>query len=183
MKLIVGLGNPGKKYEKTRHNCGFLVADLLSDVSRIDLEREDFKAIYGKGKIYDEDVIIAKPQTFMNLSGECVVELVNFFKINLEDVIIIYDDMALLPGNIRLRENGSSGGQKGMQNIIDLLGTSEIKRIRIGIGEPVYDSIDYVLGVPEGEDATNIESAIKKAKDAILYALKSNWHNAMSKFN
>lgn len=183
MKLIVGLGNPGKKYEKTRHNSGFLAAELLSTKARIDLEREDFKCIYGKGKIFDEDVIIALPQTFMNLSGEAVVELINFFKIDLSDVVIIYDDMAIEPGKIRLRESGSSGGQKGMQNIIDLVGSSEIKRVRIGIGEPKYNSIDYVLGVPDDEEYLKIKDAIDKASEAILYYLKYDFHKAMSKYN
>lgn len=183
MKLIVGLGNPGKEYAKTRHNCGFLAADLLATEARIDLDREDFKCVYGKGKIYGEDVIIALPQTYMNLSGEAVLAISNFFKIDREDIVVIFDDMALAPGKIRLRESGSSGGQKGMQNIIDLLGTEDIKRIRIGIGEPTFNSIDYVLGVPSDEDQLLLKEAFKKAKDAVLYFIKYDWHKAMSKFN
>ena len=110
MKLIVGLGNPGKKYEKTRHNMGFMVVDLFSDVPGIDVDKEAFNGLLGRGKFLDEDVIILKPQTFMNLSGNAVQQVVHFFKINLEDIIIVYDDMALPPGSMRMREMGSSGG-------------------------------------------------------------------------
>ena len=106
MKLIIGLGNPGKKYEKTRHNMGFMVIDLLSDISKIDVDKEVFHGLLGRGKIFDEDVLLFKPTTFMNLSGLAVSEIVNYFKIDLDDVIIIFDDMALVPGQIRLRKNG-----------------------------------------------------------------------------
>ena len=183
MKLIVGLGNPGTKYEKTRHNMGFNVADKFAELAKIDFDREGFKAIYGKGSALGEDIIIAKPQTFMNLSGESVVELVNFFKISVEDIIIIFDDMALVPGMIRLRENGSSGGQKGMQNIIDLLKTDKIKRIRVGIGEPEYNAIDYVLGKPLKEEKPLIDDAIEKATQALKEAIKTTFDKAMSLYN
>ena len=136
MKLIVGLGNPGKKYEHTRHNVGFDTVDLLADLAQIDVDKESFKGLVGRGKIFDQDVMILKPQTYMNLSGESVSELVRYFKIAIEDILIVYDDMALPPGKLRLRPGGSSGGHKGMQNIIENLQTENIKRIRIGIGEP-----------------------------------------------
>ena len=129
MKLIVGLGNPGKKYEKTRHNMGFMAIDLFSEISQIDIDKEVFSGLLGRGKVFDEDVLLFKPTTFMNLSGTAVSQVVRYFKIPLEDIIVVFDDMALTPGNIRLRINGSSGGQKGMQNIIDQLGTKEIKRM------------------------------------------------------
>lgn len=183
MFLIVGLGNPGKKYEKTRHNVGFMALDLFAEVAKIDIDRNDFKGLYGKGIIFDKEVILLKPQTFMNLSGEAVTAIVNFFKINVEDIIVIYDDMAIEPGHIRLREKGSSGGHKGIQNIIDLLGTNEIKRIRIGIGEPPFDAIDFVLSKPVGDEAIAINQAIEKAKDALVECLRNDFHHAMSKFN
>ena len=183
MKLIVGLGNPGKKYEHTRHNMGFDVIDLFSELAQIDIDKESFKGLVGRGKVFDEDVFLLKPQTFMNLSGESVREIVSYFKIKIEDIIVIYDDMAIEPGTVRLRLNGSSGGQKGMQNIIDNLGTEEIKRIRIGIGEPQFDSIDWVLGKPQGEDKIKIDEAIERATKAIREFLIHDFQNAMSKYN
>lgn len=183
MKLIVGLGNPGKKYEKTRHNMGFMVVDLFSELSFIDIDKEVFKGLVGKSKVYDEDVILFKPQTYMNLSGTAVLEIVNYFKINTEDIIVIYDDMALPPGKIRMRLEGSSGGQKGMQNIIDNLKTQNIKRIRIGIGEPEFDAVDYVLGKPSKDEQILIDEAILRAVNALKETLKTNFNRAMDQYN
>lgn len=183
MKLIVGLGNPGKKYEKTRHNMGFSTIDLLSDLSCIDVDKEVFHGLLGRGKIFDEDVMLFKPTTFMNLSGTAVREVVSYFKIPLEDIIVISDDMALDVGKIRLRSKGSSGGQKGIQNIIDCLGTENFKRIRIGIGRPEDNVIDYVLGRPNKDDQVLIEDAIMHAVEAIKETIKANFEVAMSKFN
>ena len=184
MKLIVGLGNPGKKYEHTRHNMGFDVIDLFSDLSQIDVDKEVFHGLLGRGEALGEDIMLFKPTTFMNLSGTAVREVVSYFKIPLEDVIIIYDEMALPPGKIRLRPEGSSGGHKGMQNIIEHLGTEQIKRIRIGIGEPEdKDTIDYVLSKPLKEEREQIDLAIKDAIEAIKEILKSGFDRAMNKFN
>ncbi|MBE6135971.1 MAG: aminoacyl-tRNA hydrolase [Erysipelotrichaceae bacterium] len=183
MKLIVGLGNPGKKYEGTRHNMGFMTIDLLSDVSKVDVDREVFQGLLGRGKILDQDVMLFKPTTFMNLSGNAVREVVNYFKIDINDVVVVYDDMALAPGTIRLRLSGSSGGQKGMQNIIEQLGTDKIKRIRVGIGEPEDNAIDYVLGKPLKEEKELIDQAITNAKDALLLYLKRGFEVAMNNYN
>ena len=184
MKLFVGLGNPGKKYEHTRHNMGFDVIDLFSDLSQIDVDKEVFHGLLGRGIALGQDVMLFKPTTYMNLSGTAVKEVVSYFKIPLEDVIIIYDDMALEPGKIRLRNEGSSGGHKGMQNIIDLMGTQDIKRIRIGIGEPgEYDNIDYVLSKPIKEEREIIDVAIQNAVEALKETLKSNFDRAMTRFN
>ena len=183
MKLIVGLGNPGKKYEHTRHNIGFDVVDLFAEQAKIDIDKEAFKGLVGRGKVFDEDIYILKPQTYMNLSGESVREIVNYFKIELDDIIVIYDDMALEPGKIRLRASGSSGGHKGMQNIIDNLNTEDIKRIRIGIGEPTHDTIDYVLSKPLKEERPLLDEAIKQACDALKELLKENFDKAMTNFN
>ena len=183
MKLIVGLGNPGKKYEHTRHNMGFDTIDLFSELAKIDIDKEAFKGLVGRGRVFDEDVYLLKPQTFMNLSGESVQEIVSYFKIPVEDVIVIYDDMDLEPGMIRLRLSGSSGGHKGIQNIIEHLGTQEIKRIRIGIGKPIYDTIDYVLSKPLKEERPLIDEAIKNAVDALKEALKENFDKAMTNYN
>ena len=184
MKLIVGLGNPGKKYESARHNMGFMAIDLLSDQAQIDVDKEVFHGLMGRGKIYDEDVILFKPTTFMNLSGTAVQEVVHYFKIAIEDIVVIFDDMALEPGKIRLRYEGSSGGHKGMQNIIDCLSTENIKRIRIGIGEPgEWDNVDYVLSKPLKDEIPLIEEAIANAVRAIKEMLKSDFDRAMNKFN
>lgn len=183
MKLIVGLGNPGKEYEMTRHNCGFRVIDSFADSFGIDIDKEDFKGIYGRTKYNGEDIIIFKPLTYMNLSGTAVQEIVHYFKIDINDIVVVYDDLAIKPGQIRIRLNGSSGGQKGMQNIIENLNTENIKRIRIGIGEPQFDTIDWVLGKPSGDDAKKIDGAIEQAVKAIREFLIHDFQNAMSKFN
>ena len=183
MKLIVGLGNPGKKYEHTRHNMGFDVIDLFADLAKIDVDKESFKGLLGRGKVFDQDVMILKPQTFMNLSGESVRLVVDYFKIEIEDIIVVYDDMAIMPGKIRLRTSGSSGGHKGIQNIIEHLGTEDIKRIKVGIGEPTYDSIDYVLSKPSKEERELINEAIDNAVDALKMILSKNFDIAMNNFN
>ena len=184
MKLVVGLGNPGKKYEGTRHNMGFMAIDLLSDQAQIDVDKEVFHGLMGRGKIYDEDVILFKPTTFMNLSGTAVQEVVHYFKIALEDIVVIYDDMAIPIGSIRLRKEGSSGGHKGMQNIIDCLSSDQIKRIRVGIGEPgEWDTIDYVLSKPLKDDMPLIEEAIANAVRGVKEYLKSDFDRAMNKYN
>ena len=183
MKLIVGLGNPGKKYENTRHNMGFMTIDLLSDISQIDVDKEVFHGLLGKGKIYKEDVILFKPTTYMNLSGSAISEVMHYFKIELDDLLVVCDDMALIPGKIRLRNKGSSGGQKGLQNTIDILGSDNFKRIRIGIGEPEFDSIDYVLGKPTEDERPLIQGAIENAVGAIKMYLQQGFDKAMSEYN
>ena len=183
MKLIVGLGNPGREYAMTRHNCGFRVIDAFADAAQVDIDKEQFHGIYGRLKFQGEDILLFKPLTMMNLSGTAVQEISHYFKIDVSDIVVIYDDMAIEPGTIRLRLNGSSGGQKGMQNIIDNLGTEEIKRIRVGIGEPQFDSIDWVLGKPSGDDKIKIDEAIERATKAIREYLIHDFQNAMSKFN
>ena len=183
MKLIVGLGNPGKKYEGTRHNMGFMTVDLLSDLAQIDVDKGIFNGLLGRGKVFDTDVILFKPTTYMNLSGTAVQQVVHYFKIDLQDIIVVCDDMAINVGRIRLRQKGSSGGQKGLQNIIDCLGSDQFKRIRVGIGEPEYDSVDFVLGKPTKDELPLIEEAIKNAVEAIKEAIKTDFDRAMTKFN
>ena len=184
MRLVVGLGNPGKEYELTRHNSGFRAIDLFAEMAKIEFNREDFGGLYAKFKLDDEDILLFKPMTYMNLSGTAVIKIANFFKIEKENILVIYDDMALKPGDIRLRLKGSSGGQKGIQNIIDCFGTEEIKRIRIGIGEPEFDAIDYVLGKPKGDEAKALEQGIEKAAKAIKdYLFEDDFTKVMSKYN
>lgn len=183
MKLIVGLGNPGKKYEATRHNMGFRVVDLFSDVTNIDIDKEAFSGLLGRGKLFEQDILLFKPTTFMNLSGTAVVQVAHYFKVDPEDIIVVFDDMSINPGTIRMRMGGSSGGQKGMQNIIEQMGTDKIKRIRIGIGEPSFDGVDWVLGQPTKEEAPLINSAIARAVEALKEAMKTNFEKATSKYN
>ena len=185
MKVVVGLGNPGKQYEKTRHNMGYLVIDALADMFSCDFDYDKFKGRYGicKNPTLPEPVIFAKPETFMNLSGEFIRPLLDYFKIPVEDLIVIYDDMAIPEGKIRLRNGGSHGSHNGMRNIIDLLGTEEIKRVRVGIGEPPYGGIDYVLGKPTGESLELAEKAIDQAVHAVRDALIHGFAYAMNHYN
>lgn len=183
MKLFVGLGNPGTKYKDTRHNAGFLALDKFAELARVDIDKKDFKGLFTSFNFEGERIFLFKPQTFMNLSGQALVQIMNFFKIDINDVYILYDDMDLSPGNIRLKEEGTSGGQKGMQNIIELLGTTAIKRIRIGIGKPQFDGVDHVLTVPTGEEKEAFLAGIDKASSAIKDLLKEDFSDVMKKYN
>ena len=184
MKLIVGLGNIGKEYEATRHNAGFITIDLLLKELGLSLDKSKCKAKYTILNRNNEKIIIAEPQTYMNLSGQAVSSLMKFYGISVEDVIIVHDDLDLPVGKIRLRHAGSCGGQNGMRNIIDLLGTQNINRIRIGISnDKTIDTKDYVLGkFSKEEKETFMESAIK-AKDALIYSFDHNFEDVMNKFN
>ena len=185
MKVIVGLGNPGKQYQNTRHNMGYMVIDALCDVFSCDLDYNKFKGIYGicKHPSLPEPVIFAKPETFMNLSGEFMRPLLDYFKRGPEDLLVIYDDMAIPEGKIRLRLSGSHGSHNGMRNIIDLLHTENIKRIRVGIGEPPYSGVDYVLTKPTGDSAKLAEEAIEQAAKATRDALLKGFNYAMNHYN
>jgi PTH1 family peptidyl-tRNA hydrolase len=185
MKLIVGLGNPGKEYAGTRHNMGYLTLDRFADMANGSFDHSGFRGVYGIVKNPDlpEGVIIAKPETFMNLSGEFVRPLADYFKIPVEDIIVVYDDMALPEGAIRLREMGSSGGHKGIQNIIDNFKSPAIKRIRIGIGEPLHTGVDWVLSKPTGESKDRIDAAIDNAAKALRDILIHGFPYAMSVYN
>ena len=185
MKLIVGLGNPGKQYDKTRHNMGYASIDKFAELSSTDIDRSGFKGIYGicKNPAFPETVLLLKPETFMNLSGESVRLAMDYYKIDIEDILIVFDDMALEPGKIRARLNGSSGGQKGMQNIIDILGTDQIKRIRVGIGEPPHSGVDWVLNKPSGEDEKLLDEATGMAAKAIRDFLLHDFAYVMNHYN
>jgi PTH1 family peptidyl-tRNA hydrolase len=183
MKLLVGLGNPGTRYQDTRHNMGFMVIDQLAKSLGVDIDKSDFKGVYSRFKYRGEDVILFKPSTYMNLSGEAIVLIKQFFKVENEDLIIVFDDLDLEPGTIRLRLSGSSGGQKGMQNTIELLGTDQIKRIRVGIGKPTFNSVDYVLGKPSPEEKIKLDDAINRASLALKDTLDNGFLHAMAMFN
>ena len=184
MKLIVGLGNPGNEYEKTRHNVGFLVIDRLCRELNVSLDKNKCKANYGIYFNRTDKIIIAKPMTYMNLSGQAVKSLMKYYDLDVDDVIVVHDDLDLPLGRLRLRKSGSSGGQKGMGNIIDLLGTKDINRIRIGIAnDKTLDTKDYVLGRFTKEDREIIDAAVDKAAQAIVYSFDHNFDEVMSKFN
>lgn len=185
MFIIVGLGNPTKEYQATRHNIGWDAITRLSDDFNIPLKSKKHKAICGSGIIEGEKVLLAQPLTYMNLSGECVRELVDYYKITLDQLIVIYDDINLEPGQLRIRKKGSAGGQKGMKSIIEHLGTDEFARIRIGIGDkpPGWDLADYVLSRFTAEEQPVIRQALKNASDACRMIISSGIDAAMNKYN
>lgn len=184
MYLIVGLGNPGKKYELTRHNIGFEVVDLLSKALDIPVNKTKFKALIGEGRIGTEKVVLAKPQTFMNLSGEAVIAMMHFYNVDPEHLIVIYDDIDTAPGKIRIRKKGSAGTHNGMRNIIYLLKRDDFPRVRIGIGKQIHgDLADYVLSRFSKEELPMMGEAIDKAKDSVLAIVEKNVDDAMNQFN
>ncbi len=184
MKLIIGLGNPGKEYENTRHNCGFMVIDALSKQFGIAVDQTKFKGLYGKGTVGNETVILLKPQTYMNLSGESVQELMNFYKINKEDVLVIYDDLDLPVGKIRVRASGSAGGHNGVKSLIAHMNGQDFKRIRVGIDRnsniPV---VNYVLGKFTKEEFVTLQQAIDLSCKVCSDFLTTDFHKVMSLYN
>lgn len=186
MYIIAGLGNPGKQYAQTRHNVGFDTIDILADKYNISVDTKKHKALCGKGMIEGQKVVLAKPQTFMNLSGESVRELVDFYKIDPEEeLIVIYDDISLEPGKIRIRKKGSAGGHNGIKNIIAQLGTQNFQRIKVGVGEKPkgWDLADYVLGHFSKEDRGLVDDALKRAAGAVELMVQGEVDQAMNQFN
>ncbi|MFT8312792.1 MAG: aminoacyl-tRNA hydrolase [Clostridium sp.] len=183
MYLIVGLGNPGKEYEKTRHNVGFDVLDLMCDKYNINMNRTKFKGVYGEGKLEQEKVIFLKPTTFMNLSGESVKEACDFYKIQSENVIIIYDDISLEVGRMRIRKSGSAGGHNGIKNIILNLSTDVFPRVKVGVGEPKGDLISHVLGRFNNDDRAEAEKVFSAVIDAVECIITKGICEAMNNFN
>lgn len=186
MIVIAGLGNPEKKYFGTRHNIGFEVIDALATKYNIDLTETKFKAAYGKGRIGDQRVILVKPLTFMNLSGEAIRPLCDYFKVDTKtELIVISDDVELDEGNIRVRPKGSAGGHNGLKNIIKLLGHDEFSRVRVGVGKKPkeYDMVNWVLGRFEGEAAVLIKEGIDRAVNAVCEIIDNGVDSAMNKYN
>ena len=186
MFLIVGLGNPENEYANTRHNMGFDTINKLAKQYAIEMNKNKFKGIYGMGMIEKEKVILLKPQTYMNLSGESVIEAIQFYKIDLEDVIVIYDDMDVEPGKIKIRKKGGPGSHNGMKSVIQNLNSEEFTRIRVGIGIPEYkhDRIQYVIGkISSEEDLKTLNLGTDNAKDAVIEIIKNGVDSAMNKFN
>lgn len=185
MYLIVGLGNPESDYAKTRHNMGFNVINKLSDKYGIEVNKKKFKSFFGMGEIEGKKVILLKPQTYMNLSGEAVRECMDFYKIKPEELIVIYDDVDTDLGNVRIRIKGSAGTHNGMKSVIENISTEEFARIRVGIGKPEdgEDMISYVIGAIKEEDKEGLEKGVEKAFEAVVIALKENIDIAMNRLN
>lgn len=186
MFCIVGLGNPEKKYENTRHNIGFDVIDALAEKYSIAVREKGYKALFGKGVIDGQRVILVKPQTYMNLSGESVREVTDYYKIDAEEeLIVISDDIALEVGTIRIRKKGSAGGHNGLKNIIQHLGTENFKRIRMGVGEKPkeWDMVDYVLGHFSEEERKLMDKSIAEAVKAVEIMMTEGADAAMNAFS
>ncbi len=184
--ILVGLGNPGKEYEKTRHNIGFMALDFVSKKLSIDFNTQKFKSCYGVGNFGDKKVILLKPQTFMNLSGQAVVLLMSFYKVPPENVILIYDDISLSVGKMRIRKQGSHGGHNGVKNIVDLSGTKNFPRIKIGVGDKPnenWDLADWVLSKFSKDEMDLIENDMSKVYDALSLMTQGKIDQAMNDFN
>ena len=185
MFLIVGLGNPGKEYEHTHHNMGFDVVDRFADSLGVAFDRNDFKGIYVKARFMNQDLIILKPQTYMNLSGESIIQVLNFYKIPIENMIVVYDDMDTPLGHIKLKIKGSSGGHNGIKSIISHLGTDVFLRVKVGVGQKPkqYDLADYVLGHFSAEEKKEMEEGYRHAAEAVKYMVTDRVDEAMNEFN
>lgn len=185
MRLIVGLGNPGREYENTRHNVGFAFIDKLAFDFGIKVDERKHKGFLGKGMLAGEKVIVLKPQTYMNLSGESVRAAMDYYKLTPSDIIIVFDDISLEPGNIRIRTKGSAGGHNGIKSIIAHLGTQEFSRVKIGVGNKPEktDLANHVLGKIKGNEQANIESALEDTKSAVVQMVAGETERAMNLFN
>ena len=185
--MVVGLGNPGDEYVNTRHNIGFEVIDAIAKTLDIEVKQGKFGARFGTGEFSDKKLILLKPWNYMNRSGQAVATAAGFYKLSLDDLIVVTDDLALDPGRIRLRSKGSAGGHNGLADIIQKLGSNEFARCRVGIGttggEIRQNQVDYVLGRPTESQRPLIAEAIVKAKDAVLCWIESNIDKAMNRFN
>jgi PTH1 family peptidyl-tRNA hydrolase len=185
MYIIVGLGNPGKEYEGTRHNAGFMVIDRMAEKYGIDVNDEKFKGLLGKGIVEGNKVLLVKPQTYMNNSGECVRSVMDYYKADIDDVIVVFDDISLEPGKLRLRPKGSAGGHNGIKSIIAHLGSEGFKRVKFGVGDKPkgWDLVDWVLGRFKAEDANEIEAGIERACAALVWIMNEGIESGMNHFN
>lgn len=185
MKIIVGLGNPGSEYEKTRHNTGFMVIDKIAEKYNIEIKKEKSKALIGTGEINGEKVMLVKPQTFMNLSGEAVRGIMDFYKESIDNLLVVFDDIDLELGNIRIKERGSAGTHNGMKSVVQNVGTVDFKRVKVGIGKPKVnmDLVNYVLGKFSDDELKILTGSIEKAVDAVEIIVSGNVSKAMNLYN
>ena len=184
MRLIVGLGNPGDRYASTRHNIGFMALDRIAQAYGIAVGKKGFQSLHGSGKVGECKVILVKPQTFMNRSGEAVGEVAAYFRISPCDILVIYDDVDLPFGRLRIRPNGGSGGQRGMASIISTLGTDEFPRVRVGIGRPEGGDVSgYVLSAFNGDERKVLDTVVERVADAVETFCVSGVIEAMDRFN
>lgn len=183
MFIIVGLGNPGSEYNGTRHNIGFEVIDYISNKYNININRVKFKGVYGEGFIEGKKIILLKPSTYMNLSGESIRDIMNFYKISSQEIIVIYDDISLPVGKIRIREKGSAGGHNGIKSIIQCLSIDEFPRIKVGVGQPANGLVSHVLGKFPAEEVEVLRKVIPVCNEAVVEILKNSVKESMNKFN
>lgn len=183
MFLIVGLGNPGREYEDTRHNVGFKVVDNIAKEYNIDINRQKFKGMHGEGFINGKKIMLLKPMTYMNLSGESVREVVDFYNIQNNEIIVIYDDISLETGTLRIREKGSAGGHNGIKSIIAHLGSDIFSRIKVGVGQPNGDLVKHVLGKFANEEMIILNQSIEASTKATEEIIKNDVKSAMNLFN
>ena len=184
--LIVGLGNPGKQYENTRHNAGFMALDILAEKAGCEIKKVKFKGLVGEGRLNGKRVLLLKPGTFMNLSGQAVQEAMAFYHLPPERVLILFDDISLEPGRIRIRRKGSDGGHNGMKNIIYLSGSDQFPRVKIGVGakpHPEYDLADWVLSRFTQKDMEALKPALENAAEAAVMIADGDTDGAMARFN
>lgn len=185
MYIIVGLGNPGKKYEGTRHNVGFQTIDTLADKLNIKVNKIKFKGLVGEGRIADEKVILLKPQTFMNNSGESIVEILNFYKLEPKDLLVVADDIDIEFAQLKIKKNGSAGTHNGLKSIVNLTGSKEFARFKIGVGKkhPNEDLASFVLSNFPSKDRKHIENAIEACADAVMLCIRDGIEKAMNNYN
>ncbi len=185
MYLIVGLGNPGRKYRLTRHNAGFMVVDRIAELAGIKIRGFNYKARVGKGKYKGQDLVLIKPRTYMNLSGVSVKAALDSLRIKKDNLLVVHDDLDLAPGRVKVKRGGGTGGHKGLASIMEKLGTNQFARVRIGIGKPGRegDTIDHVLETFGPEDLEKIKEAIEIGAEAALFAMSEGIEPAMNKFN
>lgn len=184
IRLIAGLGNPGKRYENTRHNVGFMAVDLLIQKLGLDLNQKKFSSVFAQTQYKDKKLILLQPQEYMNRSGLAIATVKGFYKIQDAEMLVLTDDLALEPGVIRIKPQGSAGGHNGLKDIIEKIGTNQFPRLRIGIGQSTFaDSKDYVLGRISPEQADDIKNAIERAVEAIFCWLDEDIDSVMNRFN
>lgn len=185
VRLVAGLGNPGNPYRKTRHNAGFMVIDDLADHFSIDLRQSKFNAEVGRGLIGEEKVILVKPQAYMNRSGPPVRQVADFYKIPVQDILVIHDDIDIIFGNVKIKEKGGDGGHRGLKSLKDTLGSDTFIRLRIGVGRPIAQMrvIDHVLGKFNSEERKTLSLIIERARDAVVVILSKGVRETMNLFN